>query len=153
MLFTHTLEILMEDSKSIHAIAYFNLLKTGSWVEEKIKEALKPFNLTHSQLNVLYVLMENDPQPVSANDLKKKILVSNPDMTRLLDRLVKKDFVCRNTCPENRRKLDISLTDNGRKLFTEAHLAAKQAVGNFFEDKISEAEATEMRRILHKLRE
>ena len=56
--------ILMEDSKSIHAIAYFNLLKTSSWIEEKIKEALKPFNLTHSQLNVLHVLMVNDPQPV-----------------------------------------------------------------------------------------
>lgn len=155
MLFTHNLKILilMEDSKSIHAIAYFNLLKTSGWIEEKIKTALKPFNLTHSQLNVLHVLMVNDPQPVSSNDLKKKILVSNPDMTRLLDRLVKKDFVYRNTCPENRRKLDISLTDNGRRLFTEAHSATKQSLGNFFEDKISEAEATEMRRILHKLRE
>lgn len=138
---------------SMHAKAYFNFLKTGSWIEEKVKEAIKPFNLTHAQLNALYTLMEHDPDPVSANDLKKSILVSNPDVTRLMDRLVKKDFVLRKTCPENRRKVDISLTDSGRKLFEAAHLAAKQTLGNFFEDQITEEEATELRRILHKLRE
>ena len=142
----------MDDSKSIHTKAYFNFLKTGSWIEERIKETLKPFNLTHAQLNVLHTLMYHDPSPVSANELKESILVSNPDVTRLLDRLVKKNFVLRNTCPENRRKIDISLTDSGRKLFKEAHIAAKQALGNFFENKITEDEATELRRILHKIR-
>ena len=142
----------MEDFYSIHALAYFNLLKTGSWVEEKVKEALKPFKITHAQLNTLYILMESDPKPVSANELKSRILVSNPDVTRLLDRLVNKGFVRRETCPENRRKLDISLTDSGRKLFELAHLSAKQTLGNFFEDQITEDEAKELRRILQKVR-
>jgi len=70
-----------------------------------------------------------------------------------LDRLVKKGYVERETCPENRRKIDISLTDPGRKLFTRAHLAAKLAMGNFFEERITEDEAAELRRILHKIRE
>ena len=142
----------MEDSKSIHAKAYFNFIKTGTILEERVKESIKLLNLTHAQLNALYTLMEHDPSPVSANELKNSILVNNPDVTRLLDRLVKKDFVLRRTCPENRRKIDISLTDSGRKLFKEAHLAAKQAVGNFFEDQITVEEATELRRILHKIR-
>lgn len=143
----------MEDIKSIHALAYFNLLKTGGWVEERVKKAIKPFNLTHAQLNALHILFDNDPEPVSANELKKRMLVSNPDVTRLLDRLVKKGYVLRNTCPENRRKINISLTDQGRLLFEEAHQSAKQALGNFFEHKITEEEATELRIILHKIRE
>lgn len=142
----------MEIINTIHALAYFNLLKTGSWVEKKVKEALKPFNLTHAQLNTLYILMESDPEPVSANELKKRILVSNPDVTRLLDRLVNKGFVQRETCPENRRKIDVSLTASGIKLFKEAHLSAKQALGNFFENQITEEEAKELRRILLKVR-
>lgn len=142
----------MENISTIHALAYFNLLKTGSWVEKKVKEALKPFNLTHAQLNTLYILMESDPEPVSANELKKRILVSNPDVTRLLDRLVNKGFVQRETCPENRRKIDVSLTASGIKLFKEAHLSAKQALGNFFENQITEEEAKELRRILLKVR-
>ena len=143
----------MDDIKTIHAVAYFNLLKTGSWVEEKVKNALRPFNLTHAQLNALYILSESDPEPVSANELKKRILVSNPDVTRLLDRLVKKGYVLRETCPENRRKIDISLTDPGRELFIQAHLSAKLAIGDYFEKQITKDEAHELRRILHKIRE
>jgi len=141
----------MEDIKTIHAIAYFNLLKTGSWVEEKVKNALKPFDLTHAQLNVLHILSENEPEPVSASELKKKILVSNPDVTRLLDRLVKKGYVLRKICPENRRKMDISLTESGRILFYTAHGSVKNSLGNFFANQITEDEATELRRILHKI--
>ena len=142
----------MQDLNSIHALAYFNLLKTVSWVEEMVKEALKPFNLTHAQLNALYILYENDPGPVSANELKERILVANPDVTRLLDRLVVKGYVHRETCPINRRKIDISLTETGKKLFLEAHLAAKAALGDFFQKQINEDEAKELRRILHKMR-
>ena len=143
----------MDDIKSIHVSAYFNLLKTGSWIEETLKNALKPFNLTHAQLNALHILFASDPEPVSANELKKKILVSNPDVTRLLDRLVKKGYVLRKTCPDNRRKIDISLTDSGRKLFMQAHLSAKLALSDFFKSKITEDEANELRKIMQKIRE
>jgi DNA-binding MarR family transcriptional regulator len=142
----------MKDIETIHALAYFNLLKTGSWIEAKVKNALRPFNLTHAQLNALYILFKNDPEPVSANELKKKILVSNPDITRLLDRLVKKGYVFREPCPENRRKIDIFLTDPGREFFMQAHLSTKLAIGGFFEQQITEDEASELRRILHKIR-
>ncbi len=143
----------MEDSKSIHAIAYFNLLKTGSWIEERVKEALKPFNLTHAQLNALHILMEFDPSPVSANEMKSRILVNNPDITRLLDRLVTKGLVQRETCPANRRKIDISITNEGKKVFKATRLPLNQVLGNFFKDKITEDEAKELRKILHKIRE
>ncbi len=143
----------MADFDSIHAKAYFNLIKTGSWIEERVKESLKPFNLTHAQLNILHILVEHDPDPVSASVIKERMIVSNPDVTRLVDRLVKKDLVCRNTCAVNRRKIDIALTDRGRELFDSLNLEGQHTMGNFFEDKISKEEAAELRRILHKLRE
>lgn len=143
----------MSDNNTIHALAYFNLLKTGGWIELKVKKALKPFGITHAQLNVLHILNENYPDPISANTVKDKILVSNPDVTRLLDRLVKKKYVCRQTCPENRRKVDIVITESGKKLFSNTHKALKNELGNFFDDKITVDEARELRRILHKIRE
>lgn len=142
----------MEESRSIHELAYFNLLKTGSWIEERIKVTLRPLGLTHAQLNALYILFEKDPEPVSASDIKTKILVNNPDVTRLLDRLVIKGYVRRETCPENRRKIDISLTDSGRRLFIEAHRSVKESLGNFFEKQITEDEANELRRLMQRIR-
>ncbi len=120
-------------------------------MEERLKEAIKPYKLTHAQLNALYILNESHPIPVCANEIKKKILVNNPDITRLLDRLVGKGYVRRETCNENRRKIDISLSEEGKTLFMEAHLAAKKALGNFFENQITETEAKELRRLLHKI--
>jgi DNA-binding MarR family transcriptional regulator len=141
----------MKDSENIHAKAYFNLVKTNSWIETKVKAALKEFGITHAQLNVLYILNEKHPDPVSANELKAKILVSNPDTTRLLDRLVKKGYVARETCPKNRRKIDISLTNEGLELYDKAHASTKNSVGNYLEKYISREEAVELRRILHKI--
>ena len=141
----------MKNFNSIHALAYFNILKTGSWIETEMKKALRPFGLTHSQLNVLHLLYNNDSDPLSVSELKNKILVSNPDVTRLLDRLVKKAYVIRETSPENRRKINISLTESGKDIFIKANNAGTKAVRNFFEDQITEEEAKELRRILHKL--
>lgn len=153
MLFNLVYNVIMKEKYSIHALAYFKMLQTGSWIESQIKEALKPFNLTHAQLNVLHLLYENDPEPIAANELKRKMLVSNPDVTRLLDRLVKKGFVSRQTCPENRRKIDISITESGIEIYKKAHGEAKKSVHNFFKDKISENEAKELRRILQKMKD
>jgi DNA-binding MarR family transcriptional regulator len=142
----------VEDLNSIHALAYYNILRTSSWIETRVKRALKPFDLTHAQLNVLHLLYESHPRPLSANELKVKILVNNPDVTRLLDRLVKKGYVTRDTCEESRRKIDISITKSGEDIFLQAHQAGKKSVNNFFEEQISAKEATELRRILHKMK-
>ena len=146
------LEALKKDMESERAKSYFSLLATSSWIENSIRDALRPFNLTHAQLNALYILVQNHPKPIPAKVLKEKILVSNPDVTRLLDRLVKKGFVLRETCPENRRKIDISITESGIELFQKAHFEARKALRNYFEDQISLDEANELRNIMNKMR-
>ena len=104
-------------------------------------------------LNVLYVLDEYAPKPVSANVLKEKIIVSKPDITRLIDRLVKKGLVNRETCPENRRKIDITFTNRGMIVFQEAHQAASIFVKNNIQNKFTAEEAMELRRMMHLIRE
>jgi DNA-binding MarR family transcriptional regulator len=143
----------MEELSNIHVRAYFNLVKTVAWIEEEIKSALKPSGLTHAQLNVLYILNDYYPEPVSANLLKEKIIVSKPDITRLIDRLVSKGLVQRETCPENRRKIDITLTKEGLAVFQRAHEAAGAFVLNNIQNKFSDEEAQELRRMMHLIRE
>lgn len=145
-------ELLKEDLESFRAKSYFSFLATAGWIENSIKEALKPFNITHAQLNALYILVQNHPEPIPANTIKEKVLTSNPDVTRLLDRLVKKGWVVRETCPDNRRKVDITITDSGIELFEKAHFVAKKAVRNYFEEQLTEEEAIELRTIARKMR-
>ncbi len=149
----NNLDSLKEEFDSVYAKSYFNFLITGSWIENNVKGALKSYGLTHAQLNALHILVMNHPNSMPANELKGKILVSNPDVTRLLDRLVKKGYVAREVCQDNRRQLDITVTDSGIDLFYKVHVVVKNAVGNFFEKQLTKDEAKELRRILHKIRE
>jgi len=141
-----------KDVQSAHAMSYFNLLRTANWIEIGIKEALKPFGLTHVQLNVLSILVSNYPNAVTAGEIKENIIVASPDVTRLIDRLVKKGFVRRETCPNNRRQMDITITKIGMDHFYRAHFEAKKAMGNFFEDTISKQEAVQLYKTLEKIR-
>lgn len=142
----------IEDTQNWYARGYFSLVKTAGWVDIKLKQALKPFGITHAQLNILSLLAKNHPEPMDAKSIKEKLVVQSPDLTRLLDRLVKKGLVDRKTCPENRRKLDITATDKGIELFYEMHCIAKSAVNNYFKDNISEEEARALFKILRKIK-
>ena len=145
-------DIFTNESKDWHARVYFKLLKVSGEVDVRIKNTLKPFEITHSQLSILNALVRNHPEPLDAKTIKERLIVPSPDLTRLLDRLVKKGLVDRRTCPTNRRKIDITVTENGTTLFFEAHRSAKQAVNNYFEDNMTKEEAKELFRILSKIK-
>jgi DNA-binding MarR family transcriptional regulator len=42
------------------------------------------------------------------------------NVTRIVDRLVDRGLMTRETCPENRRKVDIRITDDGVRAYREA---------------------------------
>lgn len=146
------MEIFKEDRESPYAQAFYRLIALANNIEMEIKQALKPYSLTHAQLNVLYILAKNAPEKLHSTDIKKHLIVSNPDVTRLIDRLVRKGWVKREICPENRRKIDISITSEGKALFTKAHYSAKSATGSFFDSRISREEAIQLKEIFKKIK-
>lgn len=93
-----------------------NLMFTSNWLNEKMKEVFKPYDITSQQYNVLRILKGKYPHPSAAGDIKSVMLDKTPDLTRLVDRLLKKELVHRETCEHNRRKVDIIITENGMKL-------------------------------------
>lgn len=133
-------------------ITYFKFISVSNQIEERIKNALKEYKLTHSQLNVLHLLNNAYPGSLNVKDIKECMVVNQPDITRLIDRLVLKGLVERATCTENRRKVDIILTEEGVEVFKAAHKSCKKAVGNFFADFLDESEAENLYRLLKKLK-
>ena len=145
------MKIYQEDRKNPYARAYYRFLGLSHKTEENIKQALRPFDLTHAQLNVLYQLSIIYPEKTNPGDLKKSLLVQNPDLTRLIDRLEMKGFVNRETCSENRRKVDLSISKKGLKVFEQAHKAAKASINNFFEKDLDDKEIVLFYQLLNKI--
>jgi len=135
---------------SVRQKANLNILFTANWLVDKIKEVLKPFDLTHQQYNVLRILKGRFPESCAAYDIREVMIDKGPDLTRLIDRLIVKEYVTRSECKENRRKLDITITRKGLGLIKKI----EPLLNNQMKDqaKITNKEADELSRILDKMR-
>ena len=141
-----------EKTLNYRSAAYFNLLKTANELDVEFKKILDQYKLTHQQFNILRILKGSFPEPLSANDIKDRMIFKNSDVTRLMDRLALKEYIKRDTCPSNRRKIDILITQKGMDLLDEIAPSARQFVETFFIDKITSIEAKELYRILNKIK-
>lgn len=112
-------EIKQQKFKSPHQKAVINLLYTTNWLLGKQKEIFKPYNITGQQFNILRILRGQHPNSISATEIKSRMLDKNSDVSRLLDRLLAKGIIAKNTSVSDKRAADITLTAEGIELLKE----------------------------------
>lgn len=96
-----------------------NLMYTQNVLTEKFNEVIKPYDLSSEQYNVLRILRGQKGNPVNMSLIQERMIAKNSNTTRLIDKLLLKDLVTRDVCPENRRKMEILITQKGLDLLTE----------------------------------
>ena len=96
-----------------------NVMYTQNVVNDKINEILKPYDLSGEQYNVLRILRGQKGNPANMCIIQERMLAKNSNTTRLIDKLLLKDLVTRNVCPDNRRKIEVLITQKGLDLLTE----------------------------------
>ena len=105
--------------------ALVNLIFTHHYLLNKSQQILKPFDLTSQQYNVLRILRGSHPNSLSLMSIKERMLDKMSDTSRLVERLRKKGLVNRVTSPEDRRKVEISISNQGLELLAEMEPAVK----------------------------
>lgn len=106
--------ILPESRKAI-----INLIYTTNWIKEQIIQNLKPFDISMEQYNVLRILRGQKGNPANLCTIQERMINKMSNTTRLVDKLIKKDLVTRQTCELNRRKVEIFITNQGLQLLSE----------------------------------
>jgi len=96
-----------------------NIMYTSRLVEEKVAEMLKPFDLSMQQYNVLRILRGQKGKPANLCTIQERMINKMSNTTRLVDKLIEKGLTERTVCEENRRKVEISITNKGLNLLTE----------------------------------
>jgi DNA-binding MarR family transcriptional regulator len=96
--------------------AYLNILFTANWLEAKMQQQMKAYNITTSQFNVLRILRGQKGQPMSAFAIQERMIYRTSNVTRILEKLVEKKLVTRDHNVANRRMIDIRLTQDGLEL-------------------------------------
>ncbi|SDM93681.1 MarR family winged helix-turn-helix transcriptional regulator [Kriegella aquimaris] len=96
-------------------------------IHETMTNALKPFEVSLQQFNVLRILRGQKGKPANLSTLNERMVTKMSNTTRLVDKLIRKEYVNRITCPSNRRKVEINITSKGQKVLVEMDSAMKKA--------------------------
>ena len=133
----------------IHKLAV-NILYTHGWLISKHAEIFKSFDVTIAQYNILRILRGQYPNPVPISLLKERMLDKMSDASRLVERLRTKELLNRKICSEDRRRVNVLITQKGLDLLAELDEFDVQFESNF--NNITKTEAKEMNLLLDKLR-
>lgn len=96
--------------------AVVNLLYTHSYLVGFQTAVLKLQDLSPEQYNVLRILRGQQGKPVTIAAIQERMLNTMSNASRLVDKLKSKELVKRDECLENRRKVDVLITDKGLRL-------------------------------------
>ena len=75
-------------------------------MEDMLAGALKPFEVSLQQFNVLRILRGQKGNPANLSTLNERMVSKMSNTTRLVDKLLNKGFVQREVCESNRRNKD-----------------------------------------------
>ena len=128
-----------------------NILYTQNVVSEKFTEVLKPYDLSGEQYNVLRILRGQQSKPTNMCDIQERMLAKTSNTTRLVDKLLLKDLVTREVCSENRRKMEITITQKGLDLLNELDPKVENHE-NVFSKNLSQHELEQLNYLLEKFR-
>lgn len=95
------------------------LMKSGNLAYDQIHTTLQPFELTLQQFNVLRILRGRKGSASSLESITQHMIQRMSNTSRLVDRLIAKGLAHRETCVNNRRKVEIFITKKGLDLLRD----------------------------------
>jgi len=102
---------------------------------------------------VLLHLEESARGRLRMHELADLTLLSRSAVTRFVDRMETAGLVERVTCPEDRRGLELVMTDEGRELFKKAGRIHLAGIKQHFLSLLSDAEAATIRTAMERVTE
>ena len=126
-----------------------NLLLTANWLNEQIGKMLSDEGVTQQQYNILRIL-RGSTTPLSTLKIRERMLDKMSDTSRIVDRLIAKELVLKNTCEKDKRLVDITLTPKGLSLVDQLD-QYNERIDALLKG-INESEAQLMNQILDKIR-
>lgn len=137
--------------KDPYVRAFLNVMFTGVWLQQKMGQLLKPFDITEPQYNVLRILRGQNGEAMNLYEIQNRMIQKMSNVSRLIDKLVAKKLVTRRECKENRRRVDIGITQKGLDLL-DAIDPAIEPFFNQLNENLTRDEARQMGEWLDKMR-
>jgi DNA-binding MarR family transcriptional regulator len=131
--------------------ALLNVMFAEIVISDHFSEILKPFDLSPEQYNVLRILRGQKGRPANMCVIQERMIAKTSNTTRLVDKLLLKELVTREVCPENRRKMEIQITSKGLEVLSVLDSKVIEHE-NYFAQKLTSEELEQLNHLLDKYR-
>ena len=143
-------EVIKTNTKiPIHKRTIIHLSLVMNKIDEVISSTLKPFEISIQQYNVLSILRGQKGNPANLSTINERMVSKMSNTTRLVDKLILKGFVSRRVCKQNRRKVEILITESGLNILNEIDGILFETEKSILEN-FNESELKELNTLLHK---
>ncbi len=126
-----------------------NLIFTYNWMNEKMKSIFEREDITSQQFNILRIL-RGAGKALSTLQIRQRMLDRMSDTSRIVDRLLAKGLVKKNTCESDKRLVDVVITEKGHQLLQ--HLDQFEGEMDALFNNITTEEAKTLNTLLDKIR-
>ena len=130
--------------------AMFNLAYSYQMILGRTVQVLKKYELNDQHYNILKILQEADPAQLLIGEVKKQLMDKRGDLSRLIDKLVRRNLVLRETNVENRREVLVAIGREGVTLIVDIDRQLREERDTKIG--LSEPEAKQLNTLLDKLR-
>ena len=127
------------------------LMQSGNLAHGQINVMLQPFGLTLQQFNVLRILRGRNGKAACLESITTDMIQRMSNTSRLVDRLIAKGLVRRKVCAENRRKVDIFITEKGLDILVKID-PVLVTTENAITSSLSEKEMEQLLQLLTKIK-
>ena len=153
MTFPHTVS--MSTNLAIDPLrnsAWRSLLTAHSKLLDRIAAKLSQAELPPLEwYDVLLTLKESPDYSLRLSELADKVLLSRSNLTRLVDRLEKANFLYRKSCTNDRRGTYAVLTESGLAMQQSMWIVYAEGISEYFASHISDDEARVLQQICDRL--
>ncbi|SMD33105.1 DNA-binding transcriptional regulator, MarR family [Reichenbachiella faecimaris] len=143
-------EIKQSSFKNPKEKAIVNILYTGNWLRDRSEGLLKPKGINEQHFNILRILRGRYPLTICPGEIKEVLINKRGDLTRLLDKLVTMGLVTRDVNPDNRRMINLKISDAGLNMLSD--LDPKLEELNQKNNALSHEESEQLSHLLDKMR-
>ena len=132
--------------------AMLNILFTASWLNCHLQRQLRDFGLSLPQYNILRILNGSAPKGLSVLDIKGRMIDRSSNVSRLVEKLRESGLADRVAHTGDRRMVVVSISEKGKTMLADIQNAGFVDQDKMPGNKLTEAEATELARLLDKFR-
>ena len=130
--------------------AVLNIIVCSNHIKSRIEAVCLNYGITHAQFNVLRILNGKYPEGYPRGEIIIRMVEPAPDVTRLIDRLIKQKLVERYTSDQDRRLSLTKITKKGRDVLRRINPKI-DSLFKMVSDKLNKSERKQLSVFLEKI--